>query len=90
MSAFNLPKATDEEKKIRTQTIQDATKFAIEIPFKVMRLSYESLELIKAMAEQGLAFTKRELIVAEHLQIAGAVKAGGGAVAFPHRGGIPG
>jgi len=53
MTAFSLPKATDEEKKIRTKAIQDATKFAIEIPFKVMQLSYESLELIKAMAEHG-------------------------------------
>lgn len=53
MNAFGLPKATDEEKKIRTQAIQDATKFAIEIPFKVMQLSYESMELIKAMAEHG-------------------------------------
>ncbi|MCE3228276.1 MAG: ftcD [Bacteroidetes bacterium] len=53
MTAFGLPKGTDEEKKIRTQTIQDATKFAIQVPFKVMELSYESMELIKAMAEHG-------------------------------------
>ncbi len=53
MTSFSLPKVTDEEKNIRTQAIQDATKFAIEIPFKVMQLSYESLQLIKAMAEHG-------------------------------------
>jgi len=53
MSAFGLPKSTEEEKKLRTQTIQEATKYAIEIPFKVMELSFESLEIIKAMAEQG-------------------------------------
>ncbi|MBA3663878.1 MAG: glutamate formimidoyltransferase [Bacteroidetes bacterium] len=53
MNAFALPKATDEEKKTRTQAIQEATKYAIEIPFKVMQLSYESMELIKAMAEHG-------------------------------------
>jgi glutamate formiminotransferase/formiminotetrahydrofolate cyclodeaminase len=53
MNAFSLPKGTDEEKKLRTQTIQDATKFAIEIPFKVMKLSFESMEIIKAMAEKG-------------------------------------
>jgi glutamate formiminotransferase/formiminotetrahydrofolate cyclodeaminase len=53
MTAFGLPKGTDEEKKVRTQTIQDATKFAIEIPFKVMELSYESMDIIKAMAENG-------------------------------------
>jgi glutamate formiminotransferase/formiminotetrahydrofolate cyclodeaminase len=53
MSAFALPKATDEEKKARTQAIQSATKYATEVPFKVMELSYQSLEIIKAMAETG-------------------------------------
>ena len=53
MTAFGLPKGTDEEKKIRTQAIQDATRFAIEIPFKVMQMSFESMQVIKAMAEIG-------------------------------------
>ena len=53
MSAFNLPKSTDEEKKKRTQCIQEATKYAIEVPFKVMQLSFESLDLIKTMAIEG-------------------------------------
>lgn len=53
MTAFGLPKATDEEKAARKQAIQEATKFAIEIPFKVMELSYESMTLIKAMADIG-------------------------------------
>jgi len=53
MNAFSLPKATEEEKKARSEAIQRATKFAIEIPFKVMNLSFDSLEIIKAMAEHG-------------------------------------
>lgn len=53
MHAMGLPKGTDEEKKIRAAAIQDATKHAIEVPFKVMQLSYESMEVIKAMAETG-------------------------------------
>jgi len=53
MNAFSLPKGTDEEKKQRSQAIQEATKFAIEVPFKVMQLSFESLEIVKAMAEIG-------------------------------------
>ena len=53
MTAFGLPKKTEEEKTIRTKAIQDATKFAIEIPFKVMQASYASMEVIKAMAEIG-------------------------------------
>ena len=53
MSAFGLPKSNDDEKRIRKQAIQDATKYAIEIPYKVMNLAYSSLEIIKAMAAEG-------------------------------------
>jgi glutamate formiminotransferase/formiminotetrahydrofolate cyclodeaminase len=53
MNAFGLPKATDDEKKLRTQAIQEATKYAIEIPFRVMQLSFQSMEIIKVMAEIG-------------------------------------
>jgi glutamate formiminotransferase/formiminotetrahydrofolate cyclodeaminase len=53
MEAFNLPKGTDEEKAARTQAIQEATKYAIEVPFSVMKLAYQSMEVIKAMAETG-------------------------------------
>lgn len=53
MTAFGLPKASDDEKAARKQAIQEATKFAIEIPFKVMQLSYDSMTLIKAMADIG-------------------------------------
>jgi glutamate formiminotransferase/formiminotetrahydrofolate cyclodeaminase len=53
MQAFGLPKGTDEEKNARTQAIQDATKYAIEIPFRVMELCFESLTVMKAMVEQG-------------------------------------
>jgi glutamate formiminotransferase/formiminotetrahydrofolate cyclodeaminase len=53
MTAFGLPKGTDEEKKARTAAIQDATKYATEVPFKVMKLCYDSMEVIRAMAETG-------------------------------------
>ncbi len=53
MDAFGLPKKTDEEAKIRTLAIQDATKYATEIPFKVMNLCFESMFVAKAMAEIG-------------------------------------
>ena len=53
MDAFGLPKKTDEDKAIRNKAIQDATKYAIEVPFKVMNLCYESMEVMKAMAEIG-------------------------------------
>jgi glutamate formiminotransferase/formiminotetrahydrofolate cyclodeaminase len=53
MEAFSFSKATDEEKIARDKAIQDATKHAIEIPFKVMQTAFESLTLIKAMVEVG-------------------------------------
>ena len=53
MSAMGLPKGTDEEKAARVKAIQEATKPAIEIPFKVMQVSYNSMEVIKAMVELG-------------------------------------
>jgi len=53
MEAFSLPKGTPEEKSTRDQAIQDATKYAIEIPFQVMKAAYGSMEVIKAMAETG-------------------------------------
>jgi glutamate formiminotransferase/formiminotetrahydrofolate cyclodeaminase len=53
MSAMGLPKGTDDEKTARKKAINEATKFAIEIPFKVMQTSFNSMEIIKAMAETG-------------------------------------
>lgn len=53
MSAFGLPKGTEEEKAARQAAIQEATRFAIEIPFKVMETSFASMEVIKAMTENG-------------------------------------
>lgn len=53
MDAFKLPKNSEEEKKERSKAIQAATKYAIEVPFKVMETSLETFEVIKAMAEIG-------------------------------------
>ncbi len=53
MDAFKLPKSNEEEKAARSQAIQDATKYAIEIPFQVMETSYASFELLKEMAVNG-------------------------------------
>ena len=53
METFGLPKGSNEEKAARQKAIQEASKYAIEIPFKVMQKAYESMEIIKAMAEIG-------------------------------------
>lgn len=53
MDAFSLPKSTEEEKAARHKAIQEATRYAIEIPFRVMKVAYKSMEVMKAMAEIG-------------------------------------
>lgn len=53
MDAFSLPKKTEEEKMIRKQAVQEATRFATEVPFKTMQLCYECMSVTKAMAEIG-------------------------------------
>lgn len=53
MDAFQLPKTTDEERQIRTQAIQDATKYAMLVPYRVMEKSLASMEVIRAMAQYG-------------------------------------
>jgi glutamate formiminotransferase/formiminotetrahydrofolate cyclodeaminase len=54
MEAFGLPKGSDEEKTIRKQAIQNATKYAIEVPFKTMELCCDSMEVMLEMAKTGL------------------------------------
>jgi glutamate formiminotransferase/formiminotetrahydrofolate cyclodeaminase len=53
MNAFGLPKSNDEEKKARKQAIQEATKYAIEVPFKTVKKSFEVFEICRAMIESG-------------------------------------
>ncbi len=53
MDAFGLPKKTEEEKKARQQAIEEASKYAMEVPFKVMDTAYRSIEVMRAMAENG-------------------------------------
>ncbi|MFK5889366.1 MAG: glutamate formimidoyltransferase [Flavobacteriaceae bacterium] len=54
IEAFRLPKTTDKEKKIRVEAVETATKYATEIPFKVMETAYNSMEVMQAMLKEGL------------------------------------
>ena len=54
MDAFQLPKKTEEDKKIRAEAIENATIYAAEVPLKVMQTAYDSMEIMEAMAEFGL------------------------------------
>lgn len=53
MAAFGMPQTTEAETAHRADSIQSATRRAIEVPLEVMRTSVESMELIAAMAEHG-------------------------------------
>ena len=53
MTAFALPKSNDAEKKIRKAAIQEATKLAIEIPFRVMETACNSMDVISEMVQKG-------------------------------------
>jgi glutamate formiminotransferase/formiminotetrahydrofolate cyclodeaminase len=53
MDAFGLPKGSEEEKKGRLAAIESATKYAAEIPLKVMETAAKSYELLAEMAEKG-------------------------------------
>ena len=53
MDAFKLPKTTDQEKADRKQAVAEATRYAIEVPLSVMKISLQSMELIQSMATNG-------------------------------------
>jgi glutamate formiminotransferase/formiminotetrahydrofolate cyclodeaminase len=53
MDAFGLANGSPEEKSARKAAIQAATLHAIETPFRVMQLAFESMSIIQNMAING-------------------------------------
>ena len=53
MACFSMPKTTDDEKAARKAAIQEATKGATLVPFRVMQVALDSMTLIAAMAAEG-------------------------------------
>lgn len=54
IEGFRMPKGNAEEKKKRTDAIQDATKYATQIPLEVMKTAFSSMEVMEAMLKDGL------------------------------------
>jgi len=54
IEGFRMPKATAEEIAARKQAVEEATKYATEIPFQVMETAYRSMEVMQAMLKEGL------------------------------------
>ena len=53
MKAFTLPKTTDDEKRIRSEAIQTATKQATLVPLEVMKLCEQAMGIAATVAERG-------------------------------------
>jgi glutamate formiminotransferase/formiminotetrahydrofolate cyclodeaminase len=53
MDAFSLPKESAEEKSARSAAIQLASKYAAEIPLRVMETALKSYQILAEMAEKG-------------------------------------
>ncbi len=53
MDAFRKPNKSKNEKQERKEAIEEATKNAIMVPFKVMETAFGAFEVLKAMAETG-------------------------------------
>jgi glutamate formiminotransferase/formiminotetrahydrofolate cyclodeaminase len=54
IDAFRMPKTTEEEKNIRLLAIEEATKYATQIPFEVMQTAAQSIPVMQAMLQDGL------------------------------------
>ena len=54
MAAWKLPKESQSDFEARVAAVNRATMRAIEVPFKVMKISLEAMELIRYSAEKGL------------------------------------
>lgn len=54
IEGFRMPKSTKEEVEIRKEAIENATKYATEIPFQVMETAYKSMEVMQAMMKEGM------------------------------------
>lgn len=53
MSAFGMPKGTEEEKRLRSEAIQHATLFAARVPLETMKASLKVFDLCREMVDKG-------------------------------------
>jgi len=53
IDAIRLPKGSEDEKKQRSAAIQAATKYAMDVPFRVVKTAFEALDVCEKMVEVG-------------------------------------
>jgi methenyltetrahydrofolate cyclohydrolase len=63
-SAYKLPKETDEDKAARSKAIGEANLLATQVPFEVMKQSYEGLKLVSKLVNHSNSNAASDLGVA--------------------------
>ena len=53
MAALSMPKGNDEEKRLRAEAIEQATKNAAQVPLETMKCACKVFEVCRAMAIEG-------------------------------------
>ncbi len=71
MQANKLPAKTPEQKEEKKKKIQEATKYAVNVPLKTMELCVESYPLIQEMIENGNPNSITDALVGALSAIAG-------------------
>lgn len=71
MQAFQLPKTSEEEARMRKKAIVNATLYAMEIPLKVMETCESGFDICLEMAEQGMASSASDVGVGNLMLWAG-------------------
>ena len=54
LEAIRLPKSNEDEKRARMEALNNATKYAIDIPLSVMKTCFDSYRILEAMSADGL------------------------------------
>lgn len=53
MTALAMPRKTDGEKTVRTSAIEEATRYAMEVPLQVMEQALAVMDLLEILAAEG-------------------------------------
>ncbi len=53
ISAYKMPKDTEEEKKIRLATIQEAYKYAASVPFEIGQMAHKFIALLEIIIHRA-------------------------------------
>lgn len=51
--AYGLPTSTEEEKKIKEETMENALKVACEVPINIVRVCFDAIKLHEGLVDKG-------------------------------------